>query len=60
MPKLKPDALPSHRLHKQPGQATVALSDRDILLGPHGTKASRAAYDRAVAEWISNGRRWPG
>jgi hypothetical protein len=36
------------------------MSGRDILLGPHGTKASREAYDRAVSEWISNGRRWPG
>jgi hypothetical protein len=59
MPKLKSNAVPSYRLHKQSGQAVVTLSGRDILLGAYDTKISRAAYDRAVAEWIANGRCWP-
>jgi integrase len=35
----------------------VTLGGKDIYLGPHGTKASRAEYDRVVAEWLANGRR---
>jgi integrase len=48
---------PSYRLHKPSGQAVVTLNGRDIYLGLHGTKTSKAAYDRAVAEWLANGRR---
>lgn len=59
MPKLAPNQVPSYRRHKQSGQAIVTLSGRDILLGAHGTKASRAEYDRVTAEWIANGRRLP-
>jgi integrase len=53
---------PSYREHKASGQAVVTLPDglgrrRDVLLGKYGTEASRAAYDRVVAEWLANGRR---
>lgn len=57
MPKL--NAVPSYRLHRQSGQAVVTLGGRDVLLGLYATKSSREAYDRAVAEWIANGRCWP-
>ena len=57
MPKLKDNALPSYRLHKQSGQAVVTLSGRDLLLGQHNTAASRAEYQRRVSEWVANGRR---
>jgi integrase len=57
MPKLKPDAIPSYRLHKQSGQAIVTLNGRDILLGTHGSAESRERYNRAVGEWQANGRR---
>jgi integrase len=57
--------IPTYRLHKQSGQAVVTLPDglggrRDVLLGPHGSPASRAEYARVIAEWEANGRRPPG
>jgi hypothetical protein len=56
--------IPTYRLHKQSGQAVVTLSDglggrRDVLLGKHGTAASRAEYARVIAEWEAGGRRLP-
>jgi integrase len=47
---------PAYRLHKGSGQAVVTLDGRDIYLGVHGTKTSRDEYDRAIAEWLANGR----
>jgi integrase len=55
MPRLK-NAVPSYRKHKQSGQAIVTLNGRDHLLGPYGTVASRANYDRLIAEWLERGR----
>jgi integrase len=37
----------------------VTLNGRDHYLGRHGTRASRDAYDRLVAEWLGNGRQLP-
>jgi integrase len=56
--------VPAYRLHKQSGQAIVTLTDalgtrRDVLLGKHGTAASRAEYARVLAEWEAAGRRLP-
>lgn len=53
--------VPSYRKHKQSGQAIVTLTDgygrrRDVLLGRHGTKASREEYARVITEWESTGR----
>ena len=48
--------IPKYRLHKPSGQAVVTLSGRDIYLGPHGSRTSRDIYDRAIAEWLANGR----
>jgi integrase len=50
---------PSYRLHKPTGQAVVTLSGMDIYLGRYGSPESRAEYDRAIVEWITNGRRVP-
>ena len=50
---------PSYRLHRPTGQAVVTLSGRDFYLGKHGTPASRAEYDRLVAEWLAAGRQLP-
>jgi integrase len=50
---------PSYRLHKPTGQAVVTLNGRDLYLGKHGTPASRAEYDRLIAEWLNNGRGRP-
>lgn len=56
--------VPTYREHKQSGQAIVTLTDglgnrRDVLLGAHGTKASRVEYARVIAEWEAAGRRVP-
>jgi integrase len=58
MPRLTRQ-LPSYRLHRPSGQAVVTLGGKDVYLGPHGTKFSKAEYDRVVAEWLANGRRLP-
>jgi hypothetical protein len=59
MPKLSNSQVPSYRHHKQSGQAIVTLSGRDILLGKHGTRESRDAYNRLTAEWLAGGRQLP-
>jgi len=51
---------PSYRLHKPSGQAVVTLNGKDFYLGPWRSVASRAAYDKLIAEWLSNGRQLPG
>lgn len=56
MPKLT-GTVPRYRKHKLSGQAVVTLSGEDFYLGPHGTKASHAAYDCRIAEWLARGRR---
>jgi len=58
MPKLV-RGIPTYRLHKASGHAVVTLDGQDFYLGPHGTAASRAEYDRLVGEWQANGRRLP-
>lgn len=45
--------IPSYRHHKPTGQAVVTLDGKDHSLGPHGTPASRAVYDKLVAEWLA-------
>ena len=52
--------VPAYRCHKQSGQAVVTLTDgfgsrRDLLLGRFGSKESRQAYARALAEWEVGG-----
>lgn len=54
MPTLTKSA-PKYRKHAS-GQAVVTLSGRDHYLGPHGTRVSKAAYDRLVGEWMAAGR----
>jgi hypothetical protein len=50
------ERLPRYRLHRPSAQAVVTLAGRDHYLGPHGTVASKAEYDRPVAEWMGNSR----
>ena len=50
---------PKYRRHRASGQAVVTLLGQDVYLGPYGTKASRTAYDRVVAEWLAAGRQLP-
>jgi integrase len=52
-------AVPAYRPHKPTGQAVIRLNGHDHYLGRHGTPASRAEYDRLIAEWLSNGRQLP-
>ena len=57
----RPRGIPSYRHHKQSGQALVCLTDglggrQDVLLGKHGTQASRQEYARQLAEWEARGR----
>ncbi len=56
MPRLT-NSLPKYRKHRASGQAMVTLCGVDPYLGPHGTKASKAEYDRLVSEWLASGRR---
>ncbi|MBX7165131.1 MAG: site-specific integrase [Pirellulales bacterium] len=49
--------VPKYALHKASGQAVVTLNGRDVYLGPYGSAASRAKYDRTVGEWLAAGRR---
>ena len=63
-PGRRKQKVPSCRLHKASGQAIVTLPDglgrrRDVLLGTHGTQASRVEYARVIAEWEAAGRRLP-
>jgi hypothetical protein len=49
---------PSYCLHKATGQAVVRIDGKDhYYLGKYGTKDSRDAYDRLIAEWLAAGRR---
>ena len=58
MPRLV-NLTPKYRRHRHSGQAIVTFNGRDHYLGPYGTKASRAEYDRLIAEWLAVGRRPP-
>ncbi len=59
MPRLRSPRIPKYRLHKASGQAIVTLDGRDIYLGEHNSEASRQRYERAVGEWLANGRSLP-
>jgi len=55
MPKLT-RSVPKYRHHKRSGQAVVTLHGKDVYLGPYGSDASRAEYDRLIAEYLAGGR----
>jgi integrase len=59
MPRTNHDCVPSYRKHKPTGQAVVTLNGKDRYLGCHGTAASKAEYDRLIAEWLACGRHLP-
>jgi integrase len=50
--------IPTYRRHTS-GQARVTLNGKDHLLGPYGSRESREAYDRLIAEWLVNRGRAP-
>ena len=55
MPRLV-HPVPKCRKHRASGQAIVTIGGTHHYLGPHGTKASHALYDRLMAEFLSAGR----
>jgi hypothetical protein len=55
-PKGSFKSVPSYRLHKSSGRAVVTITGQDHYLGAHGSRESREAYDRVVAEWLVGGR----
>ena len=57
MPALAPSRVPSYCRHKPTNQAVVTINGRDIYLGKWNTAASKAEYDRLIAEFLANGRR---
>jgi integrase len=59
MSRRKP--IPSYRRHRPSGQAVVTLSSptgerRDYYLGPYRSDASKAEYNRLIAEWLASGK----
>ena len=48
--------IPSYRHHAARGLGVATFNGRDICFGPYDDPASRAAYDRALAEWLAHGR----
>jgi integrase len=56
MPRIAGESIPKYRKHRASGQAIVTIAGSCHYLGPHGTVASRAEYDRLITEWIANGR----
>lgn len=51
---------PGYLLHRQSGRARVVIDGKEKLLpGPYGSPESKAAYDRLVGTWLSNGRSLP-
>src|SRR5688572_26023519 len=50
---------PSYCLHKPSRRAYVNLGGRVVYLGAYGSPESRAAYDRAIGEWLVAGRAAP-
>ena len=56
MPNSSSLRVPSYRRHKPTGQAVVTINGQDIYLGKWNTAASRAEYDRLIAEFLANGR----
>lgn len=51
--------IPSYRRHKPSGQAVVTISGRDVYLGFWNSAASRAEYNRIIAEWTAQGGTLP-
>jgi integrase len=56
VPKLTSNRVPSYRRHKSTGQAVVTINGRDVYLGKWNSAASKAEYDRLIAEFLANGR----
>jgi integrase len=51
----KSPRIPSYRHHKPSDQAVVTIGARDVYLGKYKSAASRAEYNRVIAEWTVHG-----
>jgi hypothetical protein len=51
--------VPAYRRHRPTGQAVVTLDGRDFYLGNWKSAASKAEYNRLIAEWLAGGRKLP-
>ncbi len=47
---------PSYRLHRSSGQAVVTINGRDVYLGKHDSKESRAYYNQLMKELEQTGK----
>lgn len=56
MSKVALRRIPSYRYHKSTGQAVVTINGKDIYLGKWNSAASKAEYDRLIAEFLASGR----
>jgi hypothetical protein len=59
IPKLSDTRVPKYCRHRASGQAIVTLDGQDIYLGKYGSAASKAEYNRLIAEWLAAGRHLP-
>ncbi len=50
-------SVPQYRHFKPKNLAVVRIQGHDIYLGEFNSAQSRERYDRAIAEWLANGRR---
>jgi hypothetical protein len=50
---------PSYRHHKASGQGVATFNGHDKYFGSFRSKASKAAYDRFLAQWLASGRQLP-
>jgi integrase len=55
----RPKSTPSYCIHTPSNRAYITVDGRQIPLGTANTPASREAYDRLIATWLSNGRKLP-
>src|SRR4051812_35546675 len=55
MPRHKKTA-PKYQKKKKGALSFVKQNGHRHYLGPHGSRASKVAFDRLVAEWLANGR----
>lgn len=54
----EPFPIPRKTLHKPSGLARVRLNGHDVYLGRYGSGDDDREYDRVIAEWLANGRKW--
>src|SRR5437899_2847923 len=59
MPRAGREFVRTYRKNKATSQVVGTLNGKDHYLGRYGTAASKAEYDRLIAEWLASGRQLP-